>query len=217
MKPFSVPKKISHAKARNAALLNQFGTPGLGSLIAGRWLAGTGQLLVFLAGFVIYCTWAIKYLTAYYSLMYGDAQPQTASLRGMAWTGVALCAASWLWSLATSISLMRAVSKIDLAALKSFGAGLVKLDEAKIAAALSTLPQWQRTGEIISRTYQFKDFPAAMTFVNAVAELAEQVQHHPDLDVRWNQVTVALTTHDAGGLTEKDFAFARQCDALSAR
>ena len=56
-----------------------------------------------------------------------------------------------------------------------------------------------------------------MKFVNAVAVLAEQAQHHPDLDVRWNKVTLALTTHDAGGLTEKDFALARQCDALSGR
>jgi 4a-hydroxytetrahydrobiopterin dehydratase len=52
-----------------------------------------------------------------------------------------------------------------------------------------------------------------MKFVNSVAELAEQVQHHPDIDVRWNRVTLALTTHDAGGLTEKDLALARDCDA----
>ena len=217
MKPFSAPKKISHAKARNAALLNQLATPGLGSLLAGRWLAGTGQLLVFLAGFVIYCAWTLKYLAAYYNLMYSEAPTQTANLKWMLWTGVGLCVAGWLWSLVTSISLMRTASKIDLDALKSFGAGLVKLDEAKIASALSTLPQWQRAGEIISRTFVFKDFPAAMAFVNTVAEIAESVQHHPDIDVRWNKVTLALTTHDAGGLTEKDFALARQCDALSGR
>ncbi|MGA2871598.1 MAG: 4a-hydroxytetrahydrobiopterin dehydratase [Verrucomicrobiota bacterium] len=78
-----------------------------------------------------------------------------------------------------------------------------------------SLPHWQRTGEVISRTFQFKDFPAAMKFVDAVALVAEQVQHHPDIDIRWNKVTLALTTHDAGGLTEKDFALARKCDALS--
>ena len=65
---------------------------------------------------------------------------------------------------------------------------------------------------MISRTYKFKDFPAAMKFVNAVGVLAEQVQHHPDIGVRWNEVTLALTTHDAGGLTQKDFALARECD-----
>jgi 4a-hydroxytetrahydrobiopterin dehydratase len=217
MKPFSAPKRISRTKARNAALMNQLATPGLGSLMAGRWLAGTGQLLIFLAGFVIYCVWAIKYLAAYYNLMYGDAPPPNPSLSRMAWTGVTLCAAGWLWSLVTSISLMREAAKISLDSMKSFAAGMVKLDEAKIVPALSALPQWQRAGEIIARTFEFKDFPAAMDFVNAVATLAEQAQHHPDIDVRWNKVTLALTTHDAGGLTEKDFALARQCDALSLR
>ena len=77
------------------------------------------------------------------------------------------------------------------------------------------MPQWQRDGEIISRTYEFKDFAAAMKFVNQVADLAEQAHHHPDMDIRWNRVALALTTHDAGGLTEKDFALAKQCDALS--
>ncbi|HEY4417123.1 MAG TPA: 4a-hydroxytetrahydrobiopterin dehydratase [Verrucomicrobiae bacterium] len=78
----------------------------------------------------------------------------------------------------------------------------------------AAIPAWQRAGEIISRTYQFKDFPAALKFVNAVGQLAEQVQHHPDIDIRWNKVTLALTTHDAGGLTGKDFALARECDGL---
>ena len=217
MKPSLAPKKTSHAKARNAALLNQFATPGLGSLIAGRWLAGTGQLLVFLVGFVLYCVWTIKYLAAYYSLMYSDAPLQTNSLKWMLWTGVGLCAAGWFWSLATSISLMREASKSDVDSLKLFAASGAKLDEARIVPSLASLPQWKRDGEIISRTFEFKDFPAAMRFVNAVAELAEQAQHHPDIDVRWNKVTLALTTHDAGGLTEKDFALARHCDAQSLR
>src|ERR1017187_4524674 len=217
MKPSLAPKKTSHAKARNAALLNQFATPGLGSLIAGRWLAGTGQLLVFLVGFVLYCVWTIKYLAAYYSLMYSDAPLRTNSLKWMLWTGVGLCAAGWFWSLATSISLMREASKSDVDSLKLFAASGAKLDEARIVPSLASLPQWKRDGEIISRTFEFKDFPAAMRFVNAVAELAEQAQHHPDIDVRWNKVALALTTHDAGGLTEKDFALARHCDAQSLR
>lgn len=91
----------------------------------------------------------------------------------------------------------------------------MKLDETKIQAALAALPNWTRNGPVISHTYEFNDFPAAMKFVNAVAELAEQAQHHPDIDIRWNKVTLALTTHDAGGLTEKDFALARQCDGLA--
>ena len=67
------------------------------------------------------------------------------------------------------------------------------------------------------RAIIWEDFPEAMKFVNAVAEIAEQAQHHPDIDIRWNKVTLALTTHDAGGLTEKDFALARACDELSLR
>ena len=90
-----------------------------------------------------------------------------------------------------------------------------KNNTTQIQSALTAVPDWQRHGEVISRTYQFKDFPVAMKFVNAVAELAEQAQHHPDVDIRWNKVTLALTTHDAGGLSEKDFALAIQCDALS--
>jgi 4a-hydroxytetrahydrobiopterin dehydratase len=214
MKPFSAPKRISHAKARNAALLNQFATPGLGSLLAGHWLAGLGQLLVFLAGFVIYCAWAFNNLAKYFSLMsFSDAPPENFGWNRTATTGVALCVAAWLWSLVTSLSLLRQASHATVEALQLFGASLVKMDEASLGPALAAVPHWRRTGPILSRTYLFKDFPGAMKFVNAVAGLAEQVQHHPDIDVRWNQVTLALTTHEAGGLTAKDFALARECDA----
>ncbi|HEX7652334.1 MAG TPA: 4a-hydroxytetrahydrobiopterin dehydratase [Verrucomicrobiae bacterium] len=78
--------------------------------------------------------------------------------------------------------------------------------------ALATVPLWQDRGGVIVRTYEFKDFPAAMKFVTGVAELAEAAQHHPDIDIRWNRVTLALVTHDVGGLSTKDFALARQCD-----
>lgn len=217
MKPSSARKKISHTKARNAALLNQLATPGLGSLIAGRWLAGTGQLLVFLAGFVVYCAWALKNLSQYYSLMFSDTPPASVGWNRMASAGVLLCVASWLWSLVTSISLVREASKSDVDSLKLFSAGLIKMDETQIGPALAALPQWNRDGQVISRTYEFKDFSAAMKFVNAVAEMAESAQHHPDMDIRWNKVTLALTTHDAGGLTARDFALARECDAFSIR
>ncbi|MBW8863463.1 MAG: 4a-hydroxytetrahydrobiopterin dehydratase [Verrucomicrobia bacterium] len=92
----------------------------------------------------------------------------------------------------------------------------MRLDDAKIQNALAGLPQWQRNGDIIARTFQFRDFVVAMKFVNAVAAAAELAQHHPDVDIRWNKVTLALSTHDAGGLTEKDFALARHCDGLAA-
>ncbi len=212
MKPFSARKKLSPAKARNAALINQLATPGLGSLMAGRWIAGTGQLLVFLAGFAIYCEWFIASLKQYYSLMYSDTPVEPIGWNHTAWLGVAVCVAAWFWSLVTSISLMHEASRAKVNAIKLFATGEMKLAEVNILPALATLPEWKRNGDIISRTFEFADFAAAMKFVNAVAELAEQAQHHPDIDVRWNKVTLALTTHDAGGLTEKDFALARACD-----
>jgi 4a-hydroxytetrahydrobiopterin dehydratase len=89
-----------------------------------------------------------------------------------------------------------------------------KLNAAQIKSALAAVPEWTKKSDTISRTYQFKDFPAAVKFVNAVARLAEQAWHHPDIDIRWNKVTLVLTTHDTGGLTEKDFALARKFDRL---
>ena len=215
MKPFSGRKKVSRAQARNAALLNQLGTPGLGSLLAGRWFEGALQLLLFLAGFVLFCLWAFRNLSQYYQMMFNDAPKTQAGNGNLALAGVVICLLAWVWSLVTSFSLFREAAGVSLESLESFAAGQVKLEPARIILALGQLPQWQREGEVITRTYEFKDFAAAMKFVNQVADLAEQAQHHPDLDIRWNRVALALTTHDAGGLTEKDFALAKQCDALS--
>ena len=89
-----------------------------------------------------------------------------------------------------------------------------KLKAAEIKAALKSVPEWKKSGLAITRIYQFKDFVAAVKFVNAAARLAETAWHHPDIDIRWNQVTLTLTTHDAGGLTGKDFKLARQFDRL---
>lgn len=69
---------------------------------------------------------------------------------------------------------------------------------------------------MLVRTFTFSDFLAAIRFVNAVAEVAEAADHHPDIDIRYNKVTLALTTHDSGGLTEKDFALAAQADTIAA-
>jgi Pterin-4a-carbinolamine dehydratase len=74
------------------------------------------------------------------------------------------------------------------------------------------VPDWKKNDVCITRTCQFKDFPAAIKFVNAVARLAEKAWHHPDIDIRWNKVALTLTTHDAGGLTRKDFILARKFD-----
>ena len=93
---------------------------------------------------------------------------------------------------------------------------MTKLSPAQIKAALPSVPQWRRKASVISRTFEFKDFVVAMKFVNAVAKAAEKAWHHPDIDIRWNKVTLALTTHDAGGLTEKDFSLAAKFDRLAA-
>lgn len=90
----------------------------------------------------------------------------------------------------------------------------MKLTAPQITAALAGLPDWKKRRATITRTYVFKDFPAAVKFVTRVAKLAERAWHHPDIDIRWNRVTLTLTTHDAGGLTQKDFSLAKQFDRL---
>jgi len=87
-----------------------------------------------------------------------------------------------------------------------------KLKASEIRKALTRTPEWREAHNAITRTYVFKDFPAAIRFVDNVAVLAEKAEHHPDIDVRWNKVTLTLTTHDAGGLTMKDFKLARRFD-----
>ncbi|NJL54440.1 4a-hydroxytetrahydrobiopterin dehydratase [bacterium] len=77
-----------------------------------------------------------------------------------------------------------------------------------IQTKLSPLPDWRLSGQTITCTRTFKDFIAAVDFVNRLVEPAEAAGHHPDLSISYNRVTIALTTHDAGGLTEKDFALA---------
>lgn len=94
---------------------------------------------------------------------------------------------------------------------------MATLPKSKIQALLQTVPEWRRLTSRIRRQYVFQDFPAAIRFVNAVAKSAEKAWHHPDIDIRWNKVTLTLTTHDAGGLTEKDFDLATHCDRLFAR
>lgn len=92
---------------------------------------------------------------------------------------------------------------------------LTKLSEAEIAARLKDLAEWSQPGEEIQRTYRFKDFVEAMAFVEKVAAHAEAVQHHPDILIRYGRVTLSLSTHDAGGITDKDFDFARKADGFA--
>jgi len=84
------------------------------------------------------------------------------------------------------------------------------LSSAEITQALVQLPDWQLNEGLLNRTFNFTDFREAMSFVNSVAAVAERAGHHPDIDIRYNKVKLALTSHDAGGITEKDFALAAE-------
>lgn len=86
------------------------------------------------------------------------------------------------------------------------------LTEDEIVSHLANLPGWTRQGEALTKTYQFADFSHAMNFVNQAAETAESVNHHPDIDIRYDKVSLTLTTHDSGGLTLNDIDLAAACD-----
>ena len=91
-----------------------------------------------------------------------------------------------------------------------------KLSTDEITGRLDSLPNWSELNGAIQRTFQFKDFVHAMKFVTHVADAAEARQHHPDILIRYNKVTLTLSTHDAGGITEKDFEFAEMADKMVA-
>lgn len=91
-----------------------------------------------------------------------------------------------------------------------------KLAQDDIDRRMEEFTEWSVGSDCLQRTFSFDDFIAAMSFVSRVADLAEQLQHHPDIMIRYNKVTLTLRTHDAGGLTDKDFAFAREMDAATA-
>ncbi|HEY9418771.1 MAG TPA: 4a-hydroxytetrahydrobiopterin dehydratase [Candidatus Udaeobacter sp.] len=92
-------------------------------------------------------------------------------------------------------------------------AELIKSDELK--ARLKKIPEWELEKKHIERTFEFDDFADAIDFVNAVAEVAEDEEHHPDIDIRYNKVRLILSTHSKGGLTELDFALAERIDTLA--
>lgn len=92
---------------------------------------------------------------------------------------------------------------------------MAKLTADQIKAALVKVPDWQRDGPAIRRTYAHADFMGSIKFVNAVAKVAEAADHHPDIEIQWNKVTLRLTTHSCGGLTSKDFELAAKLDRLA--
>jgi 4a-hydroxytetrahydrobiopterin dehydratase len=88
------------------------------------------------------------------------------------------------------------------------------MNETEITSRLQSAAGWQREGADIVRLFGFEDFIQAVEFVNEVAELAEAAGHHPDIDIRYNKVRLALSSHDAGGLTQRDFDLASSIDEL---
>jgi 4a-hydroxytetrahydrobiopterin dehydratase len=92
---------------------------------------------------------------------------------------------------------------------------MTKLTAAEIKTGLATTRAWKKKRNAIQRTFEWEDFAEAMKFVNAVARAAEKADHHPDIDIRWNKVTMSLSTHSAGGLTANDFDMARKIDRLA--
>ena len=89
------------------------------------------------------------------------------------------------------------------------------LSTGEARSRLDRLQGWKIEDGALVRIFKFKDFRAALHFVNRVGELAEKAGHHPDIDIRYNRVRLSLTTHDAGGLTEADFNLAGQAEKLA--
>ena len=88
------------------------------------------------------------------------------------------------------------------------------LTTKRVSLHLKAVPNWSKRAQTILRTFKFEGFLNSIDFVNRIARKAQKINHHPDIDIRFNKVTLKLTTHDEGGITEKDFSLARQCDEV---
>jgi 4a-hydroxytetrahydrobiopterin dehydratase len=89
-----------------------------------------------------------------------------------------------------------------------------RLSDIEIQRALGTRTGWSRRGIALTRTFEFPTFAAGIAFVNRVAEAADKMDHHPDIDIRYTKITFSLSTHSAGGITSKDFTLAEAIDNL---
>jgi 4a-hydroxytetrahydrobiopterin dehydratase len=89
------------------------------------------------------------------------------------------------------------------------------LSDNEIEGRLRELEGWERSGDAITKTFERGDFVGSVRFVDSLVEPAEEMNHHPDLEISWDKVAVSLTTHAAGGLTENDFELAKRIDALA--
>jgi len=87
-----------------------------------------------------------------------------------------------------------------------------RLSDIAIQRELGNLQGWSRRGDVITKTYQFRNFMTGINFVTAVAKAADAADHHPDMDIRYTKVTCTLSTHSAGGITQKDLDLAKQIE-----
>ncbi len=114
---------------------------------------------------------------------------------------------------------MRSKTREELASLSCVPcrAGIPALEEQKVHLMLDVLPGWKKVGDSvdkIAKTYKFEDFKEAMHFVRKVAQIAEEENHHPDIFVHWNEVTITAWTHAINGLFDNDFIVAAKIDEL---
>jgi 4a-hydroxytetrahydrobiopterin dehydratase len=89
------------------------------------------------------------------------------------------------------------------------------LDDEEITRQLRDLPAWTRDGTVLRRTVEAPDFPTAITIVNDLADVAEAMNHHPDIDIRWRTLHLALSTHSAGGITQYDVELAHRIEEIA--
>ena len=89
-----------------------------------------------------------------------------------------------------------------------------RLSDIAIQRDLGTLQGWSRRGDVITKTFQFRSFLVGIDFVSAIAKAAEAADHHPDIDIRYTKIICTLSTHSAGGITQKDLDMARQIDRV---
>lgn len=93
---------------------------------------------------------------------------------------------------------------------------MTALSDIEIQRGLGALPGWARKGNALCKTYHFAKFPDGIAFITRVSVVAESMNHHPDIDIRYTKVQFALSSHDAGGITDRDFALAQSIESLAA-
>jgi 4a-hydroxytetrahydrobiopterin dehydratase len=115
---------------------------------------------------------------------------------------------------AFAISFLLLLSGLTISPIAE-AAPLERLSEPQIQQQLTQLPDWTRQDGQLQRTFEWKDFVEAIAFVNKLVEPSEKLAHHPDILILYNRVTITLSTHDAGGLTQKDFDLARTISQIA--